>query len=182
MSSGTVSAVVSRCSRRSLRWSTPTSPTSMGVSRSVPRSWCGRSRNCSRARRCYGRPIFPIIARDKSCAHSEAACWLGWRSQSRSRLLPSPMNAMTRGRWNEPSGAAKCCAASIPACRASRFPTTRATGPASTSISAARSQPPSSTIRARRSSFRSTPASASRSCRAEKSTFCRATRPGACRA
>ena len=56
---------------------------------------------------------------------------------------------------------AQCFAASTPACRASRCTTTRATGRASMSISAAPSRRRSSMIRARSSSFRSTPTSAS---------------------
>ena len=78
--------------------------------------------------------------------------------------------------------AARSSAASARDCRASPIPTTRATGPASTSISAARSRRRSSTIRPRSSSRRCPPRTgSSRSSRA-RSTCCRATPPGPCRA
>ena len=78
--------------------------------------------------------------------------------------------------------ATPCIAASTPACPASPAPTTRATGRASTSISAAPSRRRSSTIRTRSSSCRSTPRSGSPSCKSARSTCWRATRPGPCRA
>ena len=67
-------------------------------------------------------------------------------------------------------------------CRASPTPTTRATGPGSTSISAAPSRPRSSTIRARSSSRRSRPRIGSSRSSPARSTCSRATRPGRSRA